>query len=81
METMDELESREIIEHGSDRVEQQGGKTSQALEEMVGVEFGSLHEALKVEGQESREHMIRNLVATDDGHNQGSIDNTSRSSS
>ena len=67
---MDKLESREITEHGSNRVEQQGGQTSQDLEEMVGIEFGSLHEALELEGQESREETTERLVATKDSHNQ-----------
>ena len=36
----------------------------------MGIEFGSLHEALEVEGHESQEETTRRLVDTDDGHNQ-----------
>ena len=51
-------------------MEQRIGKTSQDLEEMMGIKFGSLHEALEVEGQESREETTRRLVEMDVGHNQ-----------
>ena len=70
MEIVDEFESREILEHGNDQMEQPRGQTSHDLEETAGIEFGSLHEALEVEGQESREETTRRLVETDVGHNQ-----------
>ena len=50
MEIVDEFESREILEHGSDQMEQPRGQTSHDLEETTGIEFGSLHEVLEVDG-------------------------------
>ena len=70
MESVDEFESQDIIEHGCDWVERPRGQTLQGLEETVGIEFRSLHEALEVEGHESQEETTRRLVDTDDGHNQ-----------
>ena len=43
------------------------------MEETAGIKFGSLHEALEVEGQESREETTRRFVETDDGHNQAPL--------
>ena len=59
---MDKLESREITEHGSNRVEQQGGQTSQDLEEAMGIKIECLHEALEEEGQESRKKLLEDSL-------------------
>ena len=39
----------------------------------MGIEFGSLHEAFEVEGQESREETTRRLMDTDGSYNQAPL--------
>ena len=48
---------------------EQVGETSKDMEEMVGIDFRSLHEALEKEGHESREEMTKRLAITKDNNN------------
>ena len=59
---MDEYESREVAENDIEWVEQQGGQTSQDLEEAMGIKIECLHEALEEEGQESRKKLLEDSL-------------------